>query len=204
MSGVNSSGEKKHFPFIDIVRRLARSNWGKAFSSPEEAEKYLIDRDLSVIMAATLDMIRKIDRVIGALVADREDEKREKREAQRQLDDKRPEEAKVFAESNIGDLLYCCWEIETGIERYVIVAKDADNYVRIVCSADDCDYSDEYDSRVKWATELFFTSEAAALKYRAERYVEYHKPVLELAKKALSAVKHGDDLYQFREGIEAE
>jgi hypothetical protein len=167
---------------------MAGGNWGKEFDSEKEAARSLCS-DMGVSDAVLLEMLRRFDLVIKAVADDSDILKKDRQ---------KPENAKVFPEAKVGDILYMCWEFNEGIERYVVVALAEDGFVRVV-SADQNSYAYEV---VSWGWNDMYVTEAEAVKALAINDNEYYTPRVNRSRAILKAVEAGDDLAFVRDGVQ--
>lgn len=178
--------EKKHVSHVEAARHMAVYGWGNHFESVEEAVK-----KLDVPAGALLALLRRVEQVCSAL--GRDDKPHEYDSYYKEIEVNK--DAATFPDAVLGQLLYCCDELEDGVSTVVVVGKNAAGNVLVI------DSDPTQGVRPRWATGDYFVTVAGALKNRADEDVIYHRPKLELATRVLAAVESGADLTEFEEGV---
>ena len=110
-----------------------------------------------------------------------------------------PDNAQKFPGVRIGDILYYCDDIETGLVAFVVVAV-VDDHARVVAA----DRETYHGYSFLWADGEMFRSPGEAITWRAKEDIDYHGKQLRLAERALAAVKGGEDLTPFIAGMSAD
>ncbi|MDE2101301.1 MAG: hypothetical protein KGL39_28905 [Patescibacteria group bacterium] len=111
-------------------------------------------------------------------------------------DQTRPDDVKAFPGIKLGDKLYGCNDLETGVWEVMVVGFDPDGFPLIVS------FGAIVGEQVGWATGDYFPTVAEAIADQAKHDVDWHGPRLKLAQEALEAVRTGGDLQKFIDGVE--
>ena len=180
-----------HIPFSKIINELAGSGWGREFTDMDHGLTELTRDKAELNAYATVELIRRLN-AIGDAVG----EPRVHEYYNRSLEVSKS--APTFPEVAVGDFLYG-GDLESGIDRYLIVAKDDQGHCMVV-RADDFDLD-----RVPFlyiANSDHKTTVAEVIKETSEYDIAYCRKRLENAKAAIEAANNGDDLEDFMVGME--
>lgn len=193
-----------HVSFAKAVREMANS-WGidcKDKSEKESIEAVFAKMDkaapVDLATGALLEIVHRINQFAEVFPS----QKSSRSEKEPLI---KPSNAKQFPGAKVGDVLYCCTDLEEGIGKDVVISVDAEDCV-VVAYEIPADRLEAFSSRhwIYYATESYFATEAEALAHQAREDLAWHKPRYELAKRALKCAESGADLSEFRDGVEIE
>jgi hypothetical protein len=176
---------KRHISYLGAVDRLASSNWGRPDSSSELVDAELAKDPQKLAAWATLGLVHKLNTFAAAVVRGHHPQ------VSSPLKEK-PSPGTPHKSAKVGDTLWV-GSLEDGFDRVVVVAKDSDDCIlvfRLDCSL-------EYGASAWWAAEDYFPTIEEAIAASAQEDIEYHTIRLDRAKRAIAAIKAGDDLSEF-------
>ncbi len=182
----------KHFSFGEIVKDLAKNQWGYQAESLEEAREKFAKQGTSVEGAVLLQLLR-------GLMAFNKTISQEK--PYYEMPDENaecPEYAKAFPGIVVGTLLYSADVVDDGIRISVVVAVCEGDFVRTVTA----NAERYYNTSPGWASDNEFQTVEEAIAQSAKTELEYHEPRAKFCKKALQALRDKTSLDEFLEGFQ--
>jgi hypothetical protein len=103
--------------------------------------------------------------------------------------------------AKVGDVLYACYDLDSGVHVLVVLDVSEDDYAKIV------DVEGDHENCrfrwVRWADNCCFPTSAEALAYAAKSDVEYCGPMMRRARRILDLVERGGDLSAYINGSDA-
>ncbi len=170
-----------HLNFVDIIRQAANEGWGRDFKKPEEAIKELGEFDFQAV--ASLEVIRRLNQFFRAIAASEEKPNTD----WKGVDDfDRPDYAVSRPDAKIGQVFWSCEDLECGASMAFVVAV-VDGFP-IVSNGT---------YKPCWLGDEYFDTLEESLAHAAKGDIEYHKPMIDRAKKVLSTIAAKGDLNDF-------
>lgn len=152
---INDMKVHSHF---EIAREQAMGGWGKKAESLAAAVQSSGTVDPAA--QALFEIVRRINQAIEAWAKDSSAGK------PHQPSTKRPANAVTFADVQIGDSLYYCGDLEEGVCRYIVFAKDAEGYVQLIAAHSE---SEKSTPQVVWGHDDNFRTEKEAVEFLAKK-----------------------------------
>ena len=180
-----------HIPFADIINKLTTSTWGREFKDMDHGLNEFTRDKTELNAYATIELLHRLNAIGNAVGGPKVDNY-----YNRSLEVAKS--APTFPDVAVDDFLYE-GDLESGIDRYLIVAKDDQGHCMVV-RADDFDLD-----RVPFlyiANSDHKTTVAEVIKETSEYDIAYCRKRLENAKAAIEAANNGDDLEDFMVGME--
>ena len=181
----------QHFSFMGIVSKMAKSNWGREFSSDDAAEAALANDPARLAAYALLEMLNRFNKFAKVMS--------ESQSCDSCLKPEKPGNAKPFPSAKVGDFLYS-GSIYEGISRSVVVGIDAEGFAVVAGEwTEGGSVCHPY-----FACNWHYSSIAEALAADAESDIEYHGKRFQIAKECQEAIASGADLSRFENGMDDE
>ena len=169
--------------YTELVNKIADAEWGRAFETPEDAEKNVVE-DLPRLTAyALVELLKRLNAVAKAVGPS-------PRKVTPGLTI--PKDVKRYPEKQVGDRVFY-GDLADGISACIIVAKDKDG----VCLVATNNFNLDHPPTIRVADEDTFATLEEAVQDAAESDVAYYGRRRTYAEAALNAVKQGKDLAQF-------
>lgn len=179
---------KSHYSFKEIAAAIAKNNWGREFETLSEAETALASDPAKLAAYGIVELLSRLNSLASAVGDSRPDYGSSRKISI-------PDNVKSFPNVPVGGVLFA-GDLDEGIGRYVVLAKDENDYCL-------CALSNDFN--LKWppsgfvADDSCYESLAECVAYAAENDIEYHGPKYEWAKAAKKASETGNDLEKFLE-----
>jgi len=181
-----------HFTYSEIVDTLTAGNFGFNGKDLDSTTQDVIDTD-GTGKAMTFALMAALRAFSSALFP---------RRPQKCELGKPPSNAVAYPDIKIGDYLYSCYNLELGIDEYVVISKNTQGQCLVCDTGLDVGQDTRY--AIRWALKSCFRSKNEALRTAAKDDVEYHKPRLEMAERLLAALDAGEDTSSYEHGMPIE
>lgn len=178
-----------HFAFTDIASQIADGDWGREYETQHEAAKALIQDPNKLTAYCLTELLGRLNK-LG---------RRNSRWDRGQREIEAPENPKTFPNKNVGDFLWGgSGSLLEPTYRQVIIAKDDEHHcLTVICD----DFCTDWAPMARFADDEDFETLEEAIRYAAEKDLEYYGSYVKHAKKALAAIEANQDLEPFMEGI---
>lgn len=174
--------EPKHYDYVDLIRQLSRSRWGREFEDEEAGQHHMMENPEKMMAWALMEFLNRLSgppRERGPLLRA----------------PKVTEESGTFPDVEIGDKLYECEDSGDGVRQLVVLWKDADGHCLVAYYGEEI--TRQFEAEVFYASKYLHSSLEDELRSVADKDRKYHEPELAKAMAIIKDLDSGADLTKY-------